>query len=50
MTGFPLMDKGAFVHHISDPIDEFGVMTMVNQGFTLISFTMSSAIDGNIQV
>ena len=48
-TGFPLMEEGAFIHHISDPIDESGAMTMVNQGFAPISFTMSSAIDGNIQ-
>jgi hypothetical protein len=49
MTGFPLMDEGAFIHCISDPINESRAMTMVNQGFTPISFTMSSTIDGNIQ-
>ena len=49
MTGFPLMDEGAFIRHITDPIDESGAMTMVNQGFAPISFTMSSTIDGNIQ-
>ena len=43
------MDEGAFVHHIADPINESGAMTMVNQGFAPISFTTSSAIDGNIQ-
>ena len=48
-TGFPLMEEGAFIHHISDPIDKSRATTMVNQGFTPISFTMSSAIDGNIQ-
>ena len=49
MTGFPLMEEGAFVRHISDPIDKSGATTMVNQGFTPISFTTSSAVDGNIQ-
>ena len=33
MTGFPFMEEGAFVCHISDPVDETGVTTIVNQGF-----------------
>ena len=49
MTGFPFMDEGAFVHCITDPIDESGATTMVNQGFAPISFMTSSVIDGNIQ-
>ena len=49
MTGFPLMEEGSFIHCISDPIDKSRATTMVNQGFTPITFTMSSAIDGNIQ-
>ena len=48
-TGFPLMEEGAFIHCISDPIDKSRATTMVNQGFAPISFTMSSTIDGNIQ-
>ena len=50
MIGFPLMDKGAFVHCITDPIDNSGEKTMVNQGFAPISFMTSSVINGNIQV
>ena len=50
MTGFPFMDKGAFVHCITDPIDESGATTMVNHGFAPISFMTSSVINGNIQV
>ena len=48
-TGFPFMEEGAFIHCISDPVDMSGETTIVNQGFAPISFTMSSAIDGNIQ-
>ena len=48
-TGFPFMEEGAFIHHISDPVDMSGETMIVNQGFAPISFTVSSAIDGNIQ-
>jgi hypothetical protein len=47
--GFSFMEEGAFIHHISDSVDTSGETMIVNQGFTPISFTVSSTIDGNIQ-